>query len=51
MALLTLVWLIVHHNWFQLLSVYHILTVLWDVRSQAVTDTAYSVLQLMSVTV
>lgn len=44
MAFLTLVCLIVVHNWTQLLSVYHYITVHWDVGSQAVTDTAYSVL-------
>lgn len=41
--------LLIHH-WTQLLPFYHCITVHWDVRSQAVTDTADSAPSLMSVT-
>lgn len=41
--LFMVVCLIVIHNWIQLLSIYHYITVHWDVRLQAVTDTASSV--------
>lgn len=49
MALLTCVCLIVTHNWTGLDL--FVVSVQWDVRFQAVTDTIHSVLELMSVTV